>query len=61
VWVSEMRKRDALIWFAIVVLVVFVQRLTSGWSWREDVWLAVIAASVSVGAAALARNRRPGR
>jgi hypothetical protein len=35
--------------------------LTSNWSWSEDAWLAVIAASFAVGLAALARNRRPGR
>jgi hypothetical protein len=50
-----------LIWFVIVIFVSLARRLTSGWSWGEDVWLGVIAASFSVGLATLARNRRPGR
>jgi hypothetical protein len=43
------------------MVVLLAQRLTSHNDWGQDVWLAVIAASLSVGLGILARNRGPGR
>jgi hypothetical protein len=58
---NKMTKRDVLIWFIIVAVVLFVQRLTSSNGWGQDVWVAVIVASFAVGLSALRRNRRLGR
>jgi hypothetical protein len=48
---------DAITWFVIAALVLLVQRLTTSDTWGQDVWVAVIVASMGVGLYILARKR----
>lgn len=50
-----------LAWFAGVGLVLLARRLTSSAGWSNDLWVAIVVASFSVGLSVLARNRRAGR
>jgi hypothetical protein len=53
-----MTRRDLLTWIVSVSIVLLAQRLTSNQGWGEDVWLAVILASVAVVFAGAVRRKR---